>query len=1696
MEKKTKKNPADNQEIRPSFLLSQKKSLTLLGHFTRLAIIVLLVSPMATTSWSFDQVSPLTGKVTVTQTDQHLKTPIGLIPVIRTFRSNQEPGILGLGWSLDIISRLGFLGDNRLVIMQAGQQILLSQKSNTKIFEGVGGWQAQLNDRQWIVQSPTSVTSIYDYQGKIISHTNRNGNTITFTHDQQGRLFEIQAVKGYPLRLLYDQKSLLSAIQDFSGRQCEYRYDKNGRLIEVKDADGWKTFYEYAKDGKLAEINYPSGEKVTFRYDNSARVIERGSSTGIRYSYSYGPTTRITRQDGVWWETTYSEKGLPVKARDSLNNERTWIWVGRGQLIAERFQDGSSMTYTYDSLGRLVRQQTDRGDVTQNAYEANSQRPIETDYNGAITRLTYDGKGNLLSITSPAGRKTSYTYDKQGRMISVTDGERRTTQFEYDLMGNLIKQINSDGGVISWDYDAKGQLAREHDPEGNITTYHYQANGLLSSITAPGGNHIAYQYDTYGRLIKAMTGARINQYTYDPKGLLARIDFSDKNYMKFSYDSLGNMVESVDTFGNMTRNEYDRLGRLTKTTLPSGVSIGASFSKSGNLESLHIGQSTLNLVYDDGGRMIRLKDHIGGEVRLIKDRWGRVIQRISPGGGQEQRKYDLDGFLETITLPMGDAWNFKHNKANQIQEIILPEGNKQKFIYDGGARLSSIIDSLGNTTKYHYNKVGFLIEKTNARVQKINYKFDQTGKLIIKQTPQETWNFQYDIDGNLIQVTNGKLTVRHTYNNLGRHISTEYPEWNKMINYQYDHFGRMVTRIDPDGNQTRYFYDKLGRTERIEGPDRQAFTFTYDKDGNLIGRKASNGTAAQYKYDDSGRIVSINHLDAAGKVLISSQYRYDMEGNCVEVIDERENKNVYRYDLEQRLISEASPSDRKTYVYGPGGNRLSTYDKSGSTVYQYDKAGRLVQAGEVFFTYDADGNLISRKEKTGVTRYHYDAEGNLIRAELPGGKTVVYGYGPFGERIWREEDGNRIYYLLDGYDLLQELSSDFKPLSTYLYSGLDQPLMVRFANGNKNIFHQDALGTVLGLSDAKGRISVRYIYDAFGNSTHQEVQALAQPLRFTGRPLDSTTGLYDFRARFYDPKLGRFISRDPVLGNIDDPVSLSPYLYVRNNPLRYVDRSGAAPESPLLLPSGRTPSLLPGGSSPLALSPGVSPLSLPAGSPSLSLPPGRTPLALPSGNHPLALPSGNQPLALPGGSPPLALPAGSPPLSLPPGRIPLALPPGNQPLALPPGNQLLLPPANRSIQVPLPEIPLDPGILSRSQRFTTRWGPFATNVRNLGQPMPIDAGGPGGASPATTVGEGLGGAIQLSNEILQWSTNRNLTNSYIPNRINEITQKYPADEPIRIRVAYTGGDWIYPTSAVVQDLGPQPHHYLTDQERRQGAIVRSLDDDVRKIDQSTPLPKDTIQGPTGDPYAPTSVVTGTGPRPQSEQEARDRAETERRIGEEGQAIPYRSRDDIIRRYLERQQMRDQQVRDQTSADASRWTGETKQPPVIPTPEDPRGPGGPKVQTPPGGTGTTTPTKTGETPPPKPPVKPDPPPTSTIKPSTVDFPDSSGRFKIMVHFPKGAGKSYKNEKVGNDNVIVIMCPGYSQFVSNEPVELSVLGSGIGKWTVYAIRDLRDPTTRRLLQTLSSMSSDAYYYVVIYDSNRNELSRTYFKVRGTK
>lgn len=1118
------------------------------------AVLSLLIRPAPARAQDF--VLQPSGRLSLQQVDQFLPTPRGALPISRTYTADIGVGSLGPGWMLDAVSSLDSPVEGLLAVAESGHTVILTRKKDDPAYDGPGGVRVYRKGEGWVSEAPGGAASTYDQQGRETARRDAHGSTITFFYDAAGRLAKILSTNEHFLILRWGPNHLLEAMEGPGGRRAAYRYDPAGRLIEASDLDGWKTSYSYTEEGRLAEIRYPSGEVVGFRYDSTGRVTGRTSSTGPSLAFSYGEANRVTREDGFWWEVRYDPQGHAVSYRDSSNREQGWTRDVAGRLTASRFPDGSSAAYAYDNLGRLVKQETNRGDILKLVYDGNSSRPLAVDRNGLATLFNYDAFGDVLSVTSPAGRKIAFGYDKQGRRTSVTDGEGRTVRFEYDQGGNLTKQINPDKGAASWVYDDRGNYLESRDPAGRITQYAYDNHRQLISVTEPGGIRTAYTYDFYGRLTSETEGAKTISYIYDQKGRLTRIDYPDASSATLAYDLLGNPVTFTDELGRTTRRELDAHGRQVKLTLPTGVSANRVFDPSGRAVTVSLGKSVTRLMADDGGRVIRVIEPSGGETRLTLGKLGEVLEQVLPGGGVERRTYDGDGLLQSVTLPQGDAWRFAFDRGGELGEIGFPDGSLQKRSYDQAGNLSAVLLPWGGKVQYRYDLSGLLVEKVNARGEKIRYTYDAAGNLVGRQTPTEKWNFQYDSQGNLLQAGNGSFTVRHTYDNLSRLVETEYPEWRKLLRYQYDAHGRIVSRTEPGGRQTRYAYDDLGRVSQLTNERNEAVTLAYDEYDRLTSRTAVNGTTTLYAYDDGGRTTAIEHRNSAGTVIAARHYGYDVAGNPTEVIDEQGRKTTHRYDSEGRLISEQGPALDKTYLYGPGGNRSAAGEASGSTPYRYDKAGRLVQAGETSFAYDADGNLISRTDKIGTTRYAYDSENRLVRVQPPGGKVVSYGYGPFGERISRKDGSQITYYLLDGNGILQELSGDYTTRAAYVYAGLDQPLLMNRQDGSSCTFHQDALGTVLAVSDPKGEILGRYAYDAFGNVLQQEGKGFDQPLRFTGRPMDPETRLYDLRARFYDPKTGRFITRDPAGGTPERPPTYAPYLYANNNPLKYVDPFG------------------------------------------------------------------------------------------------------------------------------------------------------------------------------------------------------------------------------------------------------------------------------------------------------------------------------------------------------------------------------------------------------------------------------------------------------------------------------------------------------------------------------------------------------------
>ena len=204
--------------------------------------------------------------------------------------------------------------------------------------------------------------------------------------------------------------------------------------------------------------------------------------------------------------------------------------------------------------------------------------------------------------------------------------------------------------------------------------------------------------------------------------------------------------------------------------------------------------------------------------------------------------------------------------------------------------------------------------------------------------------------------------------------------------------------------------------------------------------------------------------------------------------------------------------------------------------------------------YDLNGNEASKTDSTGTTNYTWDFENRLTSVALPGsGGTVQFSYDPFGRRIKKSSSAGTSIYAFDGDNLIEETSSSGAVVTRYAQQGLnlDEPLAM-LQSSTTSYYSLDALGSVSSLSNGAGALAQTYTFDSFGNQTASS-GSLTNPFRFAGRELDSETGLYYFRARYYDSKIGRFLSENPVgFQGGDNNV----YRYSFNDPVNLEDPTG------------------------------------------------------------------------------------------------------------------------------------------------------------------------------------------------------------------------------------------------------------------------------------------------------------------------------------------------------------------------------------------------------------------------------------------------------------------------------------------------------------------------------------------------------------
>jgi len=308
-----------------------------------------------------------------------------------------------------------------------------------------------------------------------------------------------------------------------------------------------------------------------------------------------------------------------------------------------------------------------------------------------------------------------------------------------------------------------------------------------------------------------------------------------------------------------------------------------------------------------------------------------------------------------------------------------------------------------------------------------------------------------------------------------------------------------------------------------------------------------NGVQTSYTYDRLNRPSRIKIVQSS-TTLLDLNYTFDPVGNVASI-----NTESYSYDFLNRQTVATGAWGTVKYGYDGVGNRLWFYKSPTNTTYGYGAYDRLTSVGSTTYTYDNNGNQKTQTTGSTTTSYFYDFDNRLTSVARGSSTLGNYTYSAQGTRVQKIETGVTTVYLNRGFSVLYEKQTvGGSTTNDYVYIG--SRLAAKLSSGSTYYFHQDALGSTR-LVTTGSTTSFSSNYQPFGP---QYASSGTDPTyKYTDKPQDASSGLYYFGARYYNTTVGRFISRDPAQPGTNDPQSLNPYSYARNNPEKLTDPTGA-----------------------------------------------------------------------------------------------------------------------------------------------------------------------------------------------------------------------------------------------------------------------------------------------------------------------------------------------------------------------------------------------------------------------------------------------------------------------------------------------------------------------------------------------------------
>lgn len=1082
------------------------------------------------------------GNMYLQQNDYKMPGVGRTLNITRTYNSIiQTSGLFGKGWTSGYDESIWAYDSNLLRLnLPDGRAVYFGRTGNSGPFTArTPGFYDQIaknSNGSYTVTFKNGDVDQFNSSGKLLSLADRNNNQTALGYDTNGKLVSITDSFGRVLTITPDAFGRVQQVSDTMGVIATYVYNVDD-LQSVTYADGSKFVFTYTTIGTqrlLTTVTDALGNIVeSHSYDGQGRATTSERQGGVEhYTLDYINATQTNATDALGHVTRYffdTTKGRNVVTRVeglcSCGDAQTQAWTYDSQLNITSVTNAlnQTLTYTYDTNGNRLTM-TDMLGTTTYTYNNFGEVLTQTDVMGGVTTNTYNAQGNLLTSKDALNNTTTLTYDIRGQFLTLADARNKVTTFVY-TGGNLTRVTDASNNQTQYVYDGRARVTSATDALNQTTGYGYDAAGRINHVTYPDSTLVTVGYDLAGRRT-SFTDARnkTTTYGYDGAYRLTSETNALNQAITYAYNLTSRLTSRTDALSQTTNYEYDDFNRLKKTIYPA-ASVGAA-----RLEE--------RLEYDVLGSVKKHVDTAGRETLYDYDNANRVIHVTDPALQLTQVEYNARSEMTALTDAANQRYTFAYDAVGRMTQTTR-----------GGLSMSYEYDAVGNRTKRtSYSGVisSYTYDNLN-RPTLVTYRMDANDPGT-NQAATGT-SYTYDALSRLHTAVNETGTVTINYDNRNR-VSSVTDVTGQTINYSYDAAGNRTGMNLGQTLSASYVYDAVNRPTQLTDNAGSVFGFNYDAMGKLTSRTMPNNITSNYEYDGMNRLTRLRHTGNTGN-LDDSQYQYNT-ANDITQISEPSVTHGYAYDAVDRLTSATQTGQSgETYAYDAVGNRTSSHL---SQTYTYQPFNKVIATAAATYAYDNNGNLVSKTDAAGRWSYAWDAENRLVRVVKPGTlplpfRIITYKYDALGRRVNRQmKRGGTTSYTYDGQDVILDQKSDGSSVTYVNGPGIDNKLKQTSTTTGTHYYLQDHLGSTTALINSSGSVAAQMSYDGYGNSAGSTLTRYG----YTGREFDSDTGLIYYRARWYDPQLGRFISEDPI--GFDG--GINPYTYVENDPLNTIDPLG------------------------------------------------------------------------------------------------------------------------------------------------------------------------------------------------------------------------------------------------------------------------------------------------------------------------------------------------------------------------------------------------------------------------------------------------------------------------------------------------------------------------------------------------------------